>query len=293
MQLWFSPKSPITLREQLVTQIILAILSDDLRPGQRLPSTRELARRFGLHPNTISAGYRQLQQERWVQFRHGSGVYVRNLKPDMALTPARALDQLVSDLLQQARKLGIPLATVRSRLHHWFALQPPDHFRLIEPDEELRRILTLEMQQAVTLPVKSAGTHDFQQSQDGDGAILVALASKEKKPRPGLAEGSEVLELQVRSVPESLAKWLPAPPEILLGIASHWPGFLKMARTLLVAAGFDSDSLIFRDARKPNWQRGLKEAAAVVCDLITASELPKSKFAIPFSFDFRSLRSPN
>ena len=37
MQLWFSHESTVTLREQLVTQIILAILSDDLRPGQRLP----------------------------------------------------------------------------------------------------------------------------------------------------------------------------------------------------------------------------------------------------------------
>ena len=62
MQLWFSPKSSVTLREQLVTQIILAILSDDLRPGQRLPSTRELARRFRLHPNTVSAGYRLLSK---------------------------------------------------------------------------------------------------------------------------------------------------------------------------------------------------------------------------------------
>ena len=48
--------------EVIHTQIILGILSDDLSPGQRLPSTRELARRFHLHPNTISAGYRQLAQ---------------------------------------------------------------------------------------------------------------------------------------------------------------------------------------------------------------------------------------
>src|SRR5580704_12297070 len=98
MQLWFAYKSAVTLREQLVTQIILAILSDDLGPGQRLPSTRELARRFLLHPNTVSAGYRQLERERWVEFRRGSGVYVRNTKPDVAPTPALALDQLIAGL---------------------------------------------------------------------------------------------------------------------------------------------------------------------------------------------------
>src|ERR1700735_3721117 len=171
MQLWFAHDSGVTLREQLVTQIILGILSDDLRSGQRLPSTRELARRFHLHPNTVSAGYRQLERERWVEFRHGSGVYVRDTKPENARSPAFALDQLVGELLRSARRLGIPLSTVRSRLRHWFELQPPDHFLLIEPDEELRRILALEMQRAVKLPVKSRGLAGSRLSQEIEGAI--------------------------------------------------------------------------------------------------------------------------
>jgi len=51
----------------------------------------------------------------------------------------------------------------------------------------------------------------------------------------------------------------------------------------LTAAGFDPDSLVFRDAREPNWQRGLKQTAAVVCDLLTAAELPEGCRAIAFS----------
>ena len=69
MQLWFARVSDVTIREQLVTQIILGIDSDDLHPGQRLASTRDLARRFRLHPNTVSAGYRQLERERWVEWK--------------------------------------------------------------------------------------------------------------------------------------------------------------------------------------------------------------------------------
>jgi GntR family transcriptional regulator len=282
MQLWFAHESAVTLREQLVTQMILGILSGDLRPGQRLPSTRELARRFRLHPNTISAGYRQLERERWVEFRHGSGVYVRDTKPESALSPAFALDQFVAELLRSARRLGIPLATVRFRLRHWFELQPPDHFLLIEQDEELRRILAAEMQRAVTLPVKSCGLQDPQLSQALEGAIPVALAGKEKMVRQQLREGAELLTLQVRSVPASLASWLPAPAGVLVGVASRWPGFLKMARTMLVAAGFPPESLIFRDARKAKWQRGLKETAAVVCDPVTACDLAKSRRVVAF-----------
>ena len=282
MQLWFARNSGVTLREQLVTQIILGILSDDLRPGQRLPSTHELARRFHLHPNTVSSGYRQLERQLWVEFRHGSGIYVRDTKPQPPPSPAFALDQLVADLFRNARNLDIPLATVRARLRHHFELQLPDHFLLIEPDEELRRILALEMQQAVTFPVKSWGLNEAQLAKRLKNAIPVSLAGKEKIVRRELPEGAELLILQARSVPASLAVWLPAPPGVLLGIASRWPGFLKLARTMLVAAGFHPDTLIFRDARKAKWRRGLKEAKAVICDLATASDLPKTFLIVPF-----------
>jgi hypothetical protein len=50
------------------------------RRGRGCPATRELARRFRLHPNTVSAGYRQLEREQWVEFRRGSGVYVREAR---------------------------------------------------------------------------------------------------------------------------------------------------------------------------------------------------------------------
>ena len=51
-----------------------------------------------------------------------------------------------------------------------------------------------------------------------------------------------------------------------MGIASRWPEFLRIAQTLLVAAGLAPESLLVRDfLSKPGWQRGL-EATAAVCD---------------------------
>ena len=283
MQFWFAHGTEVTLREQLVTQVVLGILCGDLAPGQRLPSTRELARRFRLHPNTISAGYRQLERERWVEFRRGSGVYIRESKPNAPLSSALALDQLISNLFRSARELGAPLGALRLRLRQFLELQPPDHFLLLEPDEELRRIVAAEMQQAVKLPVQGCDFEDCRRAGRLDGAIPVVLPSKTKDARQALPDGTEFLTLQVRSVPASLAEWLPAPSGALIGIASRWPGFLKLARTILTAAGFDADSLVFRDARKKNWQRGLKDTAAVVCDTVVAGELPKNSRAIPFS----------
>lgn len=280
MQFWFARGSEVSIREQLVTQVVLGILSDDLQPGQRLPSTRDLARRFHLHPNTISAGYRQLQRDRWVEFRRGSGVYVRAEKPEISPTPALALDQMIARLFRSARKLGVTLPVLRSRLRQWLELQPPDHFLLIEPDEELRRILAAEIARAVTLLVESCAPQD---SLPGlVGGIPVVLPNREATARQMLLTDVEMIILQIPSVPASLAAYLPAPTGALVGVASRWPEFLKVARTVLIAAGFHPDGLVFRDAREPNWKRGLKQTAAVVCDLLTAAELPDGCRAIPF-----------
>ena len=47
MRIWISKNSEVPIREQLVTQIVLGIVSNDLKVTERLPSTRELARRMG------------------------------------------------------------------------------------------------------------------------------------------------------------------------------------------------------------------------------------------------------
>lgn len=274
MQLWFSHRSGISLREQLVTQIVLGILSGDLAPGTRLPSTRELARRFRLHPNTASAGYRQLERDRWVEMRRGSGVYVRQAASNGSLSSSFALDQLAANLFRAARELGVPLATVRTRLRHLLELQPPDRFLVIERDEELRRILMLEMKRAVTIPIEGCSPDAPSVAELADGAVPVALPGAATEVRGALPPGTDLVVLQVRSVPLSLAEWLPAPSGALVCIASRWPGFLKMARTMLAAAGFPADGLVFRDARKPGWRRGVEQAAAIVCDSATAEDAP-------------------
>ena len=279
MQLWFNRASEVSIREQLVTQVILGILSGDLAPGQRLPSTRELARRFKLHANTASAGYRQLEREGWLESRRGSGVFVRpgKSKTGTLTTTAPALDQLICDLFTAARRVGVPLSSVQARLRERLGQLPPDHFLLIEPDEELRKIVAAEIQRTVDFPVKSSGLEACKSPAALKGGIPVVLQSKAKIAGAALPPGTELLTLRARSVPESLAGWLPAPQNALVAVASRWPGFLKLGRTMLLASGFDPDTLVFRDARKKNWQRGLEEMAAMVSDCVTAADLRETK----------------
>jgi hypothetical protein len=37
MRLWLSRKSPVSMREQIATQMMLGVISEDLKPGQRVP----------------------------------------------------------------------------------------------------------------------------------------------------------------------------------------------------------------------------------------------------------------
>jgi len=275
MRLWLSRGSDVSVRDQLVTQVILSILSGDLEPGERLPSTRELARRFHVHANTVSAGYRKLQSEGWVEFRKGSGVYVRQTAAEK-VAGASALDQMIAEFLARARKLGTPLSVIRDRVKHWLELQPPDHFLLIEPDAELAHIVKAELHRSLRLPVLSCTPMECISNSALETAIPMILSLKERDIRKVLPREKDVLTLQLRSAAGSLAPYLPVPASALVAVASTWPPFLKTARTMLIAAGFDSDSLMFRDATKPNWRRGLEQTSAVICDLATAQKIDGS-----------------
>jgi DNA-binding transcriptional regulator YhcF (GntR family) len=286
MRLWLNRTAEVSLREQLITQVVLGILCKELAPGQRLPSTRDLSRRFGIHANTASAAYRQLEDEGWVEMRHGSGVFVRSTRPEAPLTPEMAIDHMIGDLASRARKLGASDAQIKSRLRRWLALEPPARWLLIEPDAELRRIVLCEMEQALSLPVSGCGFDDCATPTILGGAMPTVLPSKVAAVRKLLPASKELSTLQVHPVsPELqsyLQRYMPAHSSDLIGIASRWADFQRIAQTMLVAAGFAPECLLVRDATKPGWKRGLDSAKAVVCDAAIEPELPEGSHPIVF-----------
>jgi DNA-binding transcriptional regulator YhcF (GntR family) len=283
VRLWFAPSSEVPIYRQLVTQVILAILSGDLRPGDRLPSTRELARRFAINPNTVSAGYRQLEREGWTEGRHGSGVYVR-ANVDPPTTPEQILDQHIAGFFRAVRELSLPAPAIRARVADWLVAPPPDHLLLIESDPELRQILLVEIQALATCPVVGVSLGDCVRPEVLAAAIPLCRPSKAKVTRAVLPPGVELVTLQIRSANSWLGPWLPSLVGKLVGVVSAWPEFLTTARTMLIAAGLDPDSIIYRDARKPRWNRGLDESSAIICDAHTdtLSAFPKRTKAIVF-----------
>jgi DNA-binding transcriptional regulator YhcF (GntR family) len=271
MRLWISKNSEVPIREQLVTQIVLGIVSNDLKEAERLPSTRDLARRYDIHANTVSSAYRELARRGWVEFRKGSGVYVR-ARNDETLDHGLALDQLIARFFRNLREEGYALADIRMGLERSLSVQRPDHFLLLEPDPELREILVAEISSVTKVKVKGAGPEDV----DGalTGAAPLVLYGHMDQFAERIKPETDLLVLHSASIVERLSGQTRPSPESLVSIVSRWPEFLKWARTMLVAAGLDADALSFRDARERNWEKGLRSAAFVITDSLMAPRIP-------------------
>jgi len=270
MRLWISKNSEVPIREQLVTQIVLGIVSNDLKVAERLPSTRELARRYDIHANTVSAAYRELARRGWVEFRKGSGVYVR-ARSDEPVDNRLALDQLIGRFFRNLREDGYSLAEIKAGVQRSLSVQRPDHFLLLEPDPELREILVAEISTATKVKIRGAGPEDL----DGAaGAVPLVLYGHLEGYADRIKPETDLLVLHSASVVESMRGQTRPPPEALVAIVSRWPEFLRWARTMLVAAGLDADALSFRDARERSWEKGLRSAAFVITDSLMAPRIP-------------------
>jgi len=282
VELWFARDGTVPLRDQLATQLMLAIASGELAPGKRLPSTRALAKRFRLNANTVSAAYQQLEALGWVQSMRGSGVYVRSEPTHPAEAQFETLDRLVVPFLRLARSAGLSANAVRERLDHWLAVRPR-RFVFVHPDSSLRVIIVEELRRALTWQIDDCELHASAVASYIGDSIFLTLPSKHTALCSAVPAGVEVVALHIRQVDRALSRYLPVRAEVLPVIVSAWPGFLEIANTILTAAGWDSEGLLFRNAADEDWQRGLSRGSVVVCDTLISAAVPPGVHKIVFA----------
>lgn len=109
------PRSPTPLYAQIAGRLRVAIAALELRPGDALPSVRNLAARLRVNPATVVQAYRDLEAEGFVEMRQGAGTFVREVVPERrASERTRQAVQLVRQLVAEAGRLGL---TTRELLH--------------------------------------------------------------------------------------------------------------------------------------------------------------------------------
>ena len=66
----------LAIYEQVVRQIKFAVAGGGIKPGEFVPSVRELARQLTINPNTVARAYRQLQDDGVLDSVRGTGLAV-------------------------------------------------------------------------------------------------------------------------------------------------------------------------------------------------------------------------
>ncbi len=198
-----------SLRHSLAEELRKRILAGEWRPGERLPSEPELARRRFVSRSSMRAAITVLEEDGYVSRRHGSGTYVTH-------RPA-----LPSDL---GRNFGVTSMIARSGMQPGSAAEnaaavpaPPavaDAFGIEEGRlvSMLSRVRTADGRRVVDVTdwcrIEHLSADDM--AELGEGSIYAALAER------GLAVDHGVAQLSPRNADEPICRRLDVPLGTLL-----------------------------------------------------------------------------
>jgi GntR family transcriptional regulator len=106
--------SAVPVYRQIIDQVKYQIASGVLRPGDRLPSVRELARQLPVNQNTVLKAYDLLARDGLISRRQGDGTFVEDSPP--ALKKSERVKQ-VSAILAQAAAQAVHFEIDAEELH--------------------------------------------------------------------------------------------------------------------------------------------------------------------------------
>ncbi|PLX92136.1 MAG: FadR family transcriptional regulator [Desulfuromonas sp.] len=111
----FKPIRPKKISEEIVTQIKALIAKGELRPGERIPSERDLASLLGVSRPSVREAIMVLEAMGFLESRQGGGTFVR------ALTETTIADPLARLMESKDPRMLHALTEVRMGLESWSA----------------------------------------------------------------------------------------------------------------------------------------------------------------------------
>jgi len=270
-------KGGVPLHDQLLAQLELKILGGAIAPGQRLPSVRALARRLGLHANTVSSAYRDLEKGGLVELRRGAGVYVRPGVP-AALDEARGLDEMVRLALRMAFRKGYSGSEIRATVERWLRAAPPERVVMVDPRRETLDLVAHEIRTSLGVPASGCTLEELGKEPGlASGALLLALpyhAAKVARAAPGAP--LETVHVEASPEDQKVVQSLPEGATILFVSAS--PILLKLAGGF--AGGLRGDEVLVETrllSRRAEWRRLIPAADVVFADTLAAPAVREAR----------------
>jgi len=93
---------------QIVDQVKYAAASGRLRPGEALPSIRQLAERLRVNRNTVDKAYRELDRQGLITTAQGRGAFLsESALPDDSQWCQELLSETIDGLVLKARQLRV------------------------------------------------------------------------------------------------------------------------------------------------------------------------------------------
>src|SRR3954447_3767638 len=99
---------------QLVEQVRQALLNGTLRPGDRLPTVKEVVSSLAINPNTVLKAYRDLEREGLVEGRQGVGTVVLRRADAPSPSDQAALRRSLANWITRAQEAGLADGDIES-----------------------------------------------------------------------------------------------------------------------------------------------------------------------------------
>jgi GntR family transcriptional regulator len=236
MKISLDKTADLPLRQQLAEQIIFLITTGKLRPGERLPSVRSLARVAKIHHNTVSEAYQDLVRRNWLTRKRGSRLVVGVAARDMLATPGN-VDELINDTIRRARNMGFSLRALTERVRERLLAQPPDHVLVVEDEPGLRKVIGCEVRRELGWPVEDCPVDEFKRAPTSAvGAQIFAPAHVVEEIRPYASADRLVLPIIYSSADDHLVVVRGLKRPSVIAVVSISESLLKTAEGLLAPA---------------------------------------------------------
>src|SRR5262245_34956231 len=97
----------VPIYRQIFNQVKYLVASGLMQPGEELPPIRTLALQLKVTPNTIVKAYGELEIAGVIHKRRGSGTFVSEVRPQLALRERRrVIERRIDGLLAEAHQLN-------------------------------------------------------------------------------------------------------------------------------------------------------------------------------------------